>query len=162
MQALSAKQEPRPNKPSWYFLGEYSLSELMPDQDEGDKIAPGLLCQTMRELGIPPECIEYFERTLIRFARESLAHFRRERSGQPGRVRVFCQEKMIGDASSENTSNLYNFGQTLEHERGIRHSSLKMKGGWGFFFVERGENIQEGISASSVILIDLYLYKEGE
>jgi hypothetical protein len=162
MQAPFAKQESRPDKPFWYFLGEYSLSESMPYHENGDELAPGLLCQTMRELGMPPEFVEYIESTLIWFARKSPAHFRRERSGQPGRIRVFCQKKMIGDASSENTSNLYNFEQALEHERGTRHSGLKMKGGWGFFFVERGENIQEGVSTCSVLLIDLYLYKEGE
>lgn len=100
-----------------------------------DGLAAGSFCQTLRELGIPPEWVENIELTLTRFARQALAQFEPERLGMPERLRVFCQKKMLDE---------------------------KMNGGWGFFLLERTDGSPESPSASSQSCVDLYIYREGE
>jgi hypothetical protein len=84
--------------PAWYFLAEYSFSDLMPDQDEKDEFTTGLLFQTMQEMGISIEFIDRFELTLRSFAMEALSNFKQGRLELPERVRIFCQKKWIDDA----------------------------------------------------------------
>jgi hypothetical protein len=134
MQTSFANQHGRSNDPVWQFLAEYSLSEFLSDHDKESELSAGLLFQTMRESSIPIERIENIEVTFRRFAREALMHFKQGRMELPGRIRIFCNKKMIDE---------------------------EMKGGWGFFVIERSRDSSTS-DWSDPHLIDLYLYKEGE
>jgi hypothetical protein len=162
MQTSNSDQRIRPNNPLWCFLAEYPLSEFTSDLNGGEKLRAGLLFQTVSELGIPPEYVEKIEMMLIGFAREALIHFKQGTLELPGRIRIFCQEKMIDEANSIKTTNAYNSEQELERARYIHHPGSKTNGGWGYFLIETGGNVSAGSSASSWNSVDLYLYKEGE
>jgi hypothetical protein len=147
--------------PVWYFLAEYSLSALMPDQDAKDEFTSGLLFQTMREMGISMEFMDSIELTLRSFVMEALANFKQGRLELPERVRVFCQKKMVEDARVAITSGFSQIEHTLENESIIRHFETNLGGGWGYFLIER-RGYQPGSSAYSCNSVDLYLYKEGK
>ncbi|RPI82166.1 MAG: hypothetical protein EHM41_19020 [Chloroflexi bacterium] len=134
----------------------------MEKPDAGDEGGAGMPSQAVRELVMPGDCIHHVEKTLRSFAREALEHFQQERMELDGRIRIFCQKKMIEDACSEKSSRFKNIKQIIGQERYIRYSGLKMDGGWGYFLIIRGENYQEDGSVSPQNRIDLYIYKEGE
>ena len=135
MLSSNANQEARAKDSGWYLLGEYPLSTFLPGPEKGEEITAGLLCQTMRDLGLPLEYLENIDRTLAGFAKEALVHFRQARVELPGRIRILCQRKMI-------------------HE--------EVNGGWGYFVIERRCYVSADSLVNSPDLVDLYLYKEGE
>ena len=162
MQTSNANQELRSKDVVWYLLGEYSPSNFLSDAEKCDKITAGQLSQAVRELSIPIERVENIEMTLRSLAREALAHFKQGRVELLGRIRIFCQKKMIDDANSTETTRFIHTKQAAENEQMIHHASTKMNGGWGYFLIERGGNVSTGSSVSSRNSVDLYLYKEGE
>jgi hypothetical protein len=147
--------------PAWYYLAEYSLSALMPDQDVKDEFTSGQLFQTMREMGLSMDFMNSIELTLKSFAKEALANFKQGRLELPERVRIFCQKKMVEDARVAITSGFSQIEHTLENESIIRHFETNMGGGWGYFLIER-RGYLTGSSAYSSNSVDLYLYKEGK
>jgi hypothetical protein len=145
MQTSTAGQNFRSDEPVWVLLAELSSGDSLSDHDRGEETTAGFLIQTSQDLGIPPECMENMARTLAGFAREALARYEQGRLEFPGRIRIFCQKKMIDDAS---LAKAYSGAQTI--------------GGWGYFLIERGEDLPPDSSATPHHDIDLYLYKEGE
>jgi hypothetical protein len=68
---------------------------------------------------------------------------------------------LIVDLNSANTSTSGHPDQTEEHAPDIYTYGTTIKGGWGYFIIERsGDNA--GSAERSYLMIDLYLYKEGE
>jgi hypothetical protein len=147
--------------PTWYYLAEYSLSDLMADQDAEDEFTSGRLFQTMPEMGISIEFMDSIELTLRSFVMEALANFKPGRLELPERVRIYCQKKMVEDARVAIASGFSQLDPTLENESIIRHFETNMGGGWGYFLIER-RGYQTGSSAYSSNSVDLYLYKEGK
>jgi len=143
----------------WCFLAEYSLSKFLDEPGTGDWTASGLLSQTVQELGIPVECINHIGMTLRSFAREALAHYQQERTDLPGRIRIFCQKKLVDNVYSAKTSRTYHTEHAMEHAQLIIDSGKKMNGGWGYFIIERSGG-EAGSSERSSLLVDLYLYQE--
>jgi len=162
MQTSNTNQTISSNDPVWVFLAEYSLSTFLEEPGADDEGGAGMPSQTVRELDMPGDCIHHVEKTLRSFARKVLVHFQQERMELNGRIRIFYQKKMIEDACSEKSSGLQNIKQIIGQERYVRCSGFEKNGGWGYFFIIRGQNFQEGGSVSSQNRIDLYLYKEGE
>lgn len=95
----------------------------------------GSLFKKLRDLNIPPEYVGNIEMMLTGFAKEALEHFKGGRLELPGRIRIFCQKKTIDE---------------------------KIRGGWGYFLIERGDDVSTGPSVRSWNSVELYLYKEGE
>jgi len=146
----------------WYFLAEFSLSEFLLDRDRSDELTVGVLRQVVQELGILPECVENIEMTLAGFATEALVRFQQGGLELPGRVRLFCQKKIIDDVNSGSAAARPNHTeQVMEHAQMILDSSTKMNGGWGYFLIKRGSNVSTGSPTRSWNSVDLYLYKEG-
>ncbi len=148
--------------PIWCFLAEFSLGEFMSDHDRRDDLTAKLLFQTVRELGISPDCVENIEMTLTGFAKEALVHFKPGAVEVPERIRVFCQKKMIASANLAKTSVPYYAEPGMKHAPAITYPGSKINGGWGYFLIERGGNLSAGSCVRSWNSIDLYLYKEGE
>lgn len=123
----------------------------------------GSLFQTVQELDMSPECMESIARTLSGFAKEAFAHHNQGRSEFPGRIRIFCQKKIIDDVNpGRSTSRSDHAEKVKEHAHMILDSGMKINGGWGYFLIERGGNVSTESPASSWNSVDLYLYKEGE
>lgn len=162
IQTSNADKHGTSNDPVWQFLAEYPLSEFLSDHDKGGEHTAGLLFQTMRELGIPPEYLEDINITLAGFAKEALVHFEQRSIELPGRIRVFCQKKMIGDANSAKTSGPYDANQAMEHAQIIHPSGTKMNEGWGYYVIERDRDLASNPGKESCRVVELYLYKEGE
>jgi hypothetical protein len=135
MQTSNAEQGSRSINIVWYLLGEYSLSNFILDPEKGDAITTGLLSQMVQGMGIPDQYVEHIERTLSSFARKVLAHFKQDWVELPGRIRIFCQQKMVDE---------------------------EMHGGWGYFVIERSRDPSTCDAPATPHFIDLYLYKEGE
>ncbi len=161
MANIDTDQRIRSGDPAWYFLVDLSLSEILADH-RSDERTDGLWVQTVRDLGVPLECVDNIKRTLTGFARDAWGHFKQGRLEAPGRMRLFCQQKIIDDANSTETTRFIHTEQAPENEQMIHHSSSKMNGGWGYFLIERGVNVSAGSPGGSWISVDLYLYKEGE
>lgn len=135
MPTSNTTQESRPTDPIWHLLGEYSLRESLPDFENNDKGAAGILSEMVRESAIPIEGVENIEMTLRNLAREALVHFKQGSLELPGRIRIFCQKKMIEE---------------------------KMRGGWGYFVIERSRDYSTEAWAEYHHFIDIYFYEEGK
>lgn len=145
MQTSNAGQNFRSDEPVWVLLAELSLSDSLSDHDRGEEPTAGFLIQTSQDWGISPESMENRAGTLAGFAKEALARYEQGRLEFPGRIRIFCQKKMIDDAS---LAKAYSAVQTID--------------GWGYFLIERGEDLPPDSSATPHHDIDLYLYREGK
>ncbi len=109
-----------------------------------------------------PECMENIAGTVTEFAKEALVRYKQEGPEFPGRIRIFCQKKIIDDANSEKTSRPYHTEQDKKQKQIFSDSSASRIGGWGYFSIERGGDISTDSPLSSGNSVDLYLYKEGE
>jgi hypothetical protein len=156
----NASQNLTSSHSAWYLLTESSLVVFMSEIDRGDWLRAGLF-QKIHELDIPPQCVERIERTLKGFVRETLVHLQQSELELPGRIRVFCQKKLIDAANSAQTSQPCHSEQNMEQVQMIHHPGTRMDGGWGYFMIERGGNIFADSSMCSYRLVELYLYKEG-
>ena len=159
---INANQNFGSDDPIWYFLAEFSLIEFMSDHDRKDEPTVKLLFQTVRDLGIPPECVENIERTLTGFVKEAMVHFTLRRLELPGRIRIFCQKKMIDDGYSEKFSRPDHLEGVIKPGQTMHRSDTKMHGGCGYFVIERSLSPCADSSGAPPYFIDLYLYQEGE
>jgi hypothetical protein len=162
MQTSNAKENFSSDDPVWVLLAELLFSDFLSDHDRKDGLMARLMFQTIQEFGMPPECIENITRTLAGFVQEALVHQKRERLEFPGRIRIFCQKKMIEDANAASASGSDHIEQGKKQKQIFPDCEASKIGGWGYFMIERGEDLppySSGIPRSS---IDLYLYKEGE
>jgi hypothetical protein len=157
MQTSNAKQNLGPADQVWVLLFELPSIDFLPDQDrqEGSSYRP--LFQMLQELGMPPECIENIGRTVAGCAKEAAMRIQQGRQEFPGQTRIFCQKKKIDDANvAKNTPKL-----DMQQKQIFTNPRASRIGGWGYFMIERGENLSSS-SIGSQSYIDLYLYKEGE
>ena len=161
MPTSNALQQPRANDLEWYLLGEYSPGLFLSGHDNGGDLTAALLSQTMGEWGIPLEILEIIGPTLAGFAKETLVHFNQGGLELPGRIRVFCNRKMLDEANLVKTTSPVHAEQSMERAPIKHHSCTIMKWGWGYFIIERPG---DGASSSEKThpFVDLYLYKEGE
>jgi hypothetical protein len=156
MQTPNAKRNFSSDDPAWALLAEFSLSDFL------DGSAAGSLFQTLRELGMSPECIENIVRTLAGFAKEALMRGKQGRLECPGRIRIFCRKRMIHDARAAKTSRSSRTGQGQQQKQMVPDSGAGRIGGWGYFMIERGENLPPDSSTIPHNFVDLYLYREGQ
>jgi hypothetical protein len=157
MQTLNANQNFRSKDPVWILLAELSLRDFLSDHDRRDGPTAGLLFQTARELGMSPECMENIARSLAGFAKEALVRTKHGGLEFPGWIRIFCQKKIMDDEKSAKTSRPPK--QDKQQNQVFPDSG---GGGWGYFIIERGEDLPPYSSAIPQSYIDLYLYKEGK
>jgi len=158
MHTSNAKQNPRADDPVWHLLAEFSLQDFLSDHDRRAETAAGLLFQVLRELSVSPEFAENIARTLAGFTKEAVERDKQERQEFPGRIRIFRQKKILDDVNPAKTSVPDRNIQGEKHTQSFPDSETKMIGGWGYFMIERGENLPS--SATPQICVDLYIYKE--
>jgi hypothetical protein len=161
MQTSNARQNFRSDDPVWVLLAEFSLRDFLSDHDRRDSPTAGYLFQTARELGMSPECMENIAGTLTEFAKEALVLDKQEKMEFRGRIRIFCQKKVIDDASSAKTSRSCRAEQDNKQKQIFPDSGANTISGWGYFMIERGEDLPPYSSVIPHNYIDLYLYKEG-
>ena len=158
MQTSNAKPNLSPDDPEWLLLAELSIRDFLSDHDRRDEPTAGYLFQTVRELGIPHECVHNIAMLVTEFTKESPVYDQQEGLEFPARIRIFCQKKIIDDANAaRTTSRPDHTEQAMEHSPMILDFGTKMNGGWGCFLLKRGSNVSD----DSDHFVDLYLYREG-
>lgn len=162
MQTSNTKHNFRPADPLWVLLAELSLRDFLSDHDQSDEPTTGSLFQTMRELGMSPECMENVARMLAERAKEASVRYAPGMLESPGRIRIFCQKKMIDDAKSAKTPRPFHAEPGNKQKQIFPDSGANAIGGWGYFMIERGEDLSPDTSTIPHNDMDLYLYKEGE
>ena len=162
MKTSNAKQNFSSDDPVWVLLADLSFRDFLSDPERGGEPTAGYLLQTMRELGMPLECVENIAMLVTEFARELPVRYQHEGLEFPGRIRIFCQKKIIDDTNAAHaTSRPYPTEQAMEHSPMILDFGTKMNGGWGSFLIKRGGNVSYDASLSAYYSVDLYLYREG-
>jgi hypothetical protein len=144
---------------AWVLLAELSLNDFFSDQERGEQPVAGSLFQSLQELGMSPESLENTAGMLAEFVKEALACTRQGKLESSGRIRILCQKKIIDDASIAKTSRSPEPGK--KQKQSFPDSRANMIGGWGYFMIERGEDLPPDSSAIPHNYIDLYLYREG-
>jgi hypothetical protein len=162
MQTSSTKQNFSCDDPLWVLLAELSLGDFLSDADLRDNPTAGYLFQTLQELGMSAECMENIARTLAGFAKEASMRIQREWLEFPGRIRIFCQKKLIDDAIIVKPRRPYHTEQGKKPKRILPDYGANTIGGWGHFIIERGEDLPPYSAGRPHNCIDLYLYTEGE
>ena len=158
MPTSNAKQTFRSDDQEWVLLAELSLGDFLSDPDRREEPTAGYLFQTLRELGMPLECVENIAMLVTKFAKESPVYYKQEGSEFPPRIRIFCQKKNVDDANAGRAiSRPDHTEQAMEHSPMILDFDTKMNGGWGCFLIKRGGSVSD----DSHHLVDLYLYREG-
>lgn len=100
MQTSNANQSFSSGDLGWVLLAELSLSDFLPDQDRREEPATGFLFQSLRELGMSPESMQTIAGRLAGFAKEAWARHKQDRMEFPGRIRIFCQNKIVNKSNS--------------------------------------------------------------
>lgn len=163
MQRSATNQNFRYDDPVWFLLAELSFGDFLSNHERIGRSTAGFLFRPLRELGMSPDCIENISRTLAGFAREASVPTKHGRLESPGRIRLFCQKKIIDHVNPmRSNSRSFRADKAVEYAQIILDSDMKMIGGWGYFLIERGENVPSESSTTSWNSVDLYLYKEGE
>lgn len=162
MPTLNVKKTFGSDDPVWVLLAELSLREFLSDQDRSDEPAAGSLFQTLQEFRMSPECMEHIAGMLAGLAKEASLRTKPGKIELPGRIRIFCQKKILDDVKSVKTSGSCHPEQPEKQKQSFPDSGGNKIGGWGYFMIERGEDLPPDSSAIPHNFIDLYLYKEGE
>ncbi len=140
MQTAIDPHEFKNDDPTWDFITEYPMTELIVDEDIEAELKIGSLSQTMQESGLPMECLQKLGEAIRGTAREASRHLLRGRPNLPVHIRLFCQ-RMPGD--------------------GLPHSNKQTNGGWGYYIIEKGGDFPSTIGYKYHRVLELYLYKEG-
>jgi hypothetical protein len=162
MQTSNMKQNLRSNEPEWVLLAELSVRDFLSDYDRSDEPMAAYLFQTLQELGMSAVCMENIARTLAGFAEGALVHTNQAGLEFHGRIRIFWQKETMDQANTLKTQTPKPTEQDKKQKRFLPYSGANTIGGWGYFIVERGEDLLLDSSAIPHNTIDLYLYKEGE
>ncbi len=141
-QAPNVKLNHSTDVTAWYLLVEFSPQEFLSDRSRSDGLMAGFLSLPLQQLDTLPEWVASVEAMLARFAKEAWGHF------EPGgRVRVFCQRKIIDDGC-------------LERAQAILDPGKKMNGGWGYYAIEKGRDSTGAAFTEPCHIIEIYVYRE--
>lgn len=162
MKTSNAKENFNSDDPVWVLLAELSFRDFLSYHDRKDGFMARLMFQTIREFGMSPECMKNITGMLAGFAQEALEHQKQDRLEFPARVRIFCQKKMIEDANAAGASRPDHVERGKKHKQIFPDCEASKIGGWGYFMIERGEDLPPDSSGIPHNSIDLYLYKEGD
>ncbi len=162
MQTPNTNQNFRSDDPVWILLADFSFNDFLSAQDRRDEPLAGILFQKLRELGMSSQSMENIGRPLARFAKETLARYQQERLALSGQIRIFCQKKILDDINLVKPSGPDHTAQGKKQKQSFPDAGANMIGGWGYFIIERGEDLLPDSFTTPHNNIDLYLYKEGE
>ncbi len=141
MQAANNQREFKNNDPIWHLIAEYSLNEVAHVKDLEAALMAGSLYQAIRDLGVPADCLNKIEDTITGAVRKAISRFKYGSPNLAVHITLFCQRKSID---------------------GRRHLTNQIKGGWGYFLIEKGWDLPAASHEKSHCLAELYLYREGE
>jgi hypothetical protein len=162
MPTSNAKQNFRSDDAVWVLLAELSLRDFLSNEDRRDESTAGYLLQTLPELGMSTECMENIARTLAGFAKGALVRTKQAGLEFSGQLRIFCQKTTMDEANTVKTRRPLHTEPDKNQKQILPDSGANTIGGWGYFIIERGEDLPPVSSAIPHDTIELYLYKEGE
>ncbi len=155
-QAPNANLNHGTDRTAWHLLAEFSPKEFLSDHGRSDGLMAGFLSLPIQELDTLPEWAVDVETILASFAKEVSGHFE-----HGGRVRVFCQSKIIDEGHFERAAlHLDPAEPEMERARAIRDSGKKMNGGWGYYAIEKGSDSDGAACQESCHIIEIYVYRE--
>ncbi len=134
MQSTNSHQGSKSDNGRWYLLGEYSFSGLILDPEQDPQRAIELPSAVIDDIDIPLERVGSIEVALRSFAGQALRHAQPDGQVHPGKIRIFCQKKILDE---------------------------EMKGGWGYFVIEKPREAFPEASQKPPEAMDLYIYEEG-
>jgi hypothetical protein len=140
MQIENDNQKVRYDNPTWRLIADCSLGEATSDGKGAAELNIRLLFQAMRELGVPPECLNRIEGTITEITRVRGEIESPHLTGSPVNIYLFCDKRTTDN---------------------VHHSEERMKGGWGYYVIERGSDFPGTSCQEHHRVIELYLYKEG-
>ncbi len=141
---------------AWDLLVEFSPEEFLSDRSRSDGLTAGFLPLPLHGLDSLPEWGASLEAILARFAKEVWGQFE-----QGGRVRIFCERKILEDGHLEGAApQLDPAGQRMERAQAILDPGQKMNGGWGYYAIEKGRDSTGAGCTESCRIIEIYVYRE--
>jgi hypothetical protein len=115
-----------------------------------------------REPAIPPDYAENIARAFTGVIKDSFAQLKQGEVEIAGRVRVFCQKKILDDLHTARASlPPFDTDQTTHQEQMVLQSGPKMYAGWGYYVIERGIGPICAPKTETGHVIELYIYQEG-
>jgi hypothetical protein len=127
--------------PTWSSIAEFSPGDDFTDEDGSTVLMVGPLFQTIRRLGLPPEYLKRIEGTVSETTRGARSQSHPCSQDLPVRIRLFCSKKTLG--------RLY-------------HSGGQVKGGWGYYVIERSRDLPNASCRDLCRVVEVYLFREGE
>ena len=124
----------------WSLIAEAKFSDGTVLNDLGTSLSAGSFIEPMRELGLTLDSLKRVEGIFASVAKGLVSDKKASRSTLPVCVRLFCQRESMN---------------------GAPHLEDHMKGGWGFYVIERGRNDPNVFFQEYTRIIELYLYREG-
>ncbi len=135
MHTTNPNQGARSTDLSWYLLGEYPLSGLLPGPEADHQRSLELPSTMAREMDLPLERMEPVEMALRSFADQALRQVQPDGQVHPRQIRLFCQQKILDE---------------------------EMKGGWGYFVIEKPKDAPpQDDDGKTLEVMDFYIYEEG-
>ena len=162
MDFSTPNQKSQNNVSEWYLIDEYVFRGRIIDEEMRGDLTGRSLIQTIRDLGMPFECINNIKRTLSDFTKATRAQPTPEKPAFLVHIRLFCQRRSTDGEIPAQGSEVSKNEQAIGPTQALYPSHLITNGGWGYFLIERGEDSATGSSFFPHNCIDLYLYKEGQ
>lgn len=156
----NAKQSFNSDNSEWVLLSELPSIDFLLDQDRREESLVRSLFQTLQELGMLPKDMDNIARTLTDIAKEASVRTKNGRLEVPRRIRIFCQKKILADANIAKALRHPQAG--MEQKQNFLDSRTNTIGGWGYFMIERGEDLLPQSPALPYKYAGLYLYREGD
>ena len=141
MQRANDNQDLIVDDPAWFFIADFSLGEAASEEEIFAELTAGSLFHTIRELGLSSEDTRRIAGSItasIRGASDLSDHCS---SNLSVRICLFCNRSGM--------DSVYQPGDQI-------------KGGWGYYVIERGRDLLNIPRKESCRELELYLYKEGE
>ena len=134
MQTANTNRGQRSKDLTWYLVGEFPLCSFISDATIDDKIKAAMCSQMGGNIENQKESIERVSIKLSALAKEVVENFTPGRAEAAGRMRIYCQMKMIEES---------------------------VNGGWGYFVIERSSEAVTCAGREPDHAVDVYFYKEG-
>lgn len=127
----------------WCLLLEYPLEQFIEDHISECSEEPGLLSQTIIELGVDLQLLKKIDRKLAELAQASMRRLDQGQCEVLTYIRLFCQKALKDDNSAGSYRSLKD-GQAIKNTQAVDYTGAETNSGWGYFLVERNGGSQPG------------------
>lgn len=126
--------------PKWDLIAAQPLSEALLDDSMAIDLSSGPLFQTMRDLGVPLECLNRIRGAITETAKGVRGNLHQNESILTVPISLFCY-RMPGEA--------------------LPQPEKQKNDAWGYYVIEKCDELPGAIHGQCHRSVELYLYKEG-